>query len=342
MAWTERYVRADADGSGDGTTDANTGATGSWTVAQAQSSYAAGHRVNIKAGSYSVTGGLSWATAGTTTSPVWFRGYKTTIGDMDAAGRGTFMSGTEIPAFSLGSNRNVSTANFLHFSNLDFQSSQTSNAVARATGESTIYVRCRAECTAANVNGRAYELSGVDSGIYASSAIATSTASACVVLGDRGTVINSRITGGIVGYSGSITTSVIGNVFISQAGDAMTFANFTRCVVVGNMIYSPAGDGWKFASGTPTHCIIYGNVFSEVGSYGIENGSGTNTAKIQRINNAFYIPTSGQELGMSDWEQIGAITLTADPFVNAAAGDFNINATAGGGALLRAATVALP
>jgi hypothetical protein len=36
------------------------------------------------------------------------------------------------------------------------------------------------------------------------------------------------------------------------------------------------------------------------------------------------------------------ITLSADPFVDSANGDFNINTTAGGGADLRAATLALP
>lgn len=59
------------------------------------------------------------------------------------------------------------------------------------------------------------------------------------------------------------------------------------------------------------------------------------------MNNAMYNNTAGA-INNAPTRAIGSITLTADPFVDAAGGDFNINNVAGGGADLRAATIVLP
>jgi len=78
--------------------------------------------------------------------------------------------------------------------------------------------------------------------------------------------------------------------------------------------------------------LIIDSVFDSNGGYGI---SGTPKTV---IGNAFRNNTSGD---MSSGSDRDPITLTADPFVDAAAGDFNLNADAGGGALLRANNYAL-
>src|SRR5512138_3864162 len=103
MAWTERYVRSDAAGGGDGTTDAASGANGSWTLAEAITNEAAGMRINIKAGTYTnTTTDRTFAAVGTTTAPIWLRGYKATAGDMDgeSTSHGAFIDATEIPYLS--------------------------------------------------------------------------------------------------------------------------------------------------------------------------------------------------------------------------------------------------
>ena len=58
------------------------------------------------------------------------------------------------------------------------------------------------------------------------------------------------------------------------------------------------------------------------------------------MGNADGNNTSGETSGIASGDN--DITLTADPFVDASSDDFNINDTAGGGALLRAATVTMP
>ena len=84
MAWTDRYLRADADGAGNGTTNANSGVNGAWTWAQVLSTAAAGQRVNALKGSYSLGNGNDTPTnAGTAIAPIWLRGFDTTIDQND-------------------------------------------------------------------------------------------------------------------------------------------------------------------------------------------------------------------------------------------------------------------
>jgi len=78
------------------------------------------------------------------------------------------------------------------------------------------------------------------------------------------------------------------------------------------------------------------NVFDSNGVYGLNI---TATGGFFRCHqNAFYSNTTGEINGATG---VNSITLTADPFVDAAAGDFNVNADAGGGATLRANNYAL-
>lgn len=56
--------------------------------------------------------------------------------------------------------------------------------------------------------------------------------------------------------------------------------------------------------------------------------------------NAYYSNTSGEVSGVNNGEH--DITLTANPFVDAANGDFNLNRVTGGGLALRQAPVVLP
>jgi hypothetical protein len=107
--------------------------------------------------------------------------------------------------------------------------------------------------------------------------------------------------------------------------------HFFNCVA-----YFNGSDG-IFASGVGSlyieNCILLRN-----GGYGI---NGNSAAKEGFIINCGYgsgaglANTSGNTGGIRSVVSIGDITITADPWVNAASGDFRLNNTAGGGALLR-------
>lgn len=109
-------------------------------------------------------------------------------------------------------------------------------------------------------------------------------------------------------------------------GYEMSFTKPLNCIAY-NCV---DGYDWTASQGGAsytTNCIAYGN-----SGFGFKSGafSGGHFT----FNDAAGNNTSGNFSGTIDE---GAITLTADPFTNAAGGDFSINNTAGGGALLRAA-----
>ncbi len=80
------------------------------------------------------------------------------------------------------------------------------------------------------------------------------------------------------------------------------------------------------------------NILVSNGGYGIHSVTSVTYGDLDNVfDNAYFNNTSGQALNAN----IDPITLTADPFVDAAAGDFNLNADAGGGDTLRANNYAL-
>jgi hypothetical protein len=80
MAYTERYVTSGAGGGGSGTSGSP------WTLAEAFTNAVAGDRVNIKSDA-AYSRGASTIPAGTALLPIIFRGYHTSIGDLDNQGR---------------------------------------------------------------------------------------------------------------------------------------------------------------------------------------------------------------------------------------------------------------
>ncbi|MFZ9077482.1 MAG: hypothetical protein ACO23H_03040, partial [Alphaproteobacteria bacterium] len=93
MAWTDRYVDASAAGGGTGTSPADP-----WTFGEAISNTAAGMRVNFKTGTYDTTTNTNVSSIGTTVyQPSWWRGYKTTVGDLDGKLTASPTDATEIP-----------------------------------------------------------------------------------------------------------------------------------------------------------------------------------------------------------------------------------------------------
>lgn len=105
--------------------------------------------------------------------------------------------------------------------------------------------------------------------------------------------------------------------------------NVFNCVDAG--IQVPANSSWRQRG-----ILCKNNLFAN-STYGIEFVGNTlpNTSLHSvYLGNAFY------NMGTSNYRNddggiYGDITLTADPFIDAANGDFNLNGTAGGGAVLR-------
>ncbi len=153
------------------------------------------------------------------------------------------------------------------------------------------------------------------------------------------------------------TTGGYGNEFIDcvisgGGGWACTSTDntCTRCIVTGNTGTAPDFSGFKsllncvsynstgaanaiVSCNWVNNCIIYGKVHS--GNVGVTNATAGTNQRFYVLNCAFGNNTA--DSGTMDGQIIvGKISLTADPFTNAAGGDYSLNNTAGGGALLRA------
>lgn len=149
-------------------------------------------------------------------------------------------------------------------------------------------------------------------------------------------IVRNNGTYGSAIHQGSISGCLIyGNASHGISTDGTTNRQGT---ISNNVIYGNSGDGIRlnntanaFPGFSITDNIIVGNTGYGVG--GSLSGSDDNGAFVDR--NAFYNNTSGNYQNLISGPN--DITLTADPFTDAAAADFTINSDAGGGSTLRSA-----
>lgn len=185
--------------------------------------------------------------------------------------------------------------------------SATNSAFANQTN-TPVFVRCRA--TACVTTGAGFTLGG------------------CSLFGceaDSGSVLGISAAGQIV------YCLAYGNTGASTDGIQPTAAG---TMVINATAYGNGRDGIRSGQANTSHW----NCLSTVnGGYGM-NGT---TTYLVWVNCATYNNTSGGINGTSAAQcaSIGAIALSADPFANAAGGDFSLNATSGGGAACRAAAI---
>lgn len=178
-----------------------------------------------------------------------------------------------------------------------------------------------------------------------------------VINGDGHLVAFNKIKAGAIGIKATadvlsflVDTNIVyqcGAAGISFTGGASTTAN-RRVSILRNICWDNTGSGIVIGGSTSMvrNSAIFGNILSENGGYGLDFTDGAVTANFMAYHrpfiesNAFYANTSGDTnpsgIGLSE------IALSADPFVDAANGDFNINSATGGGLLLRQATINLP
>jgi len=310
MAWTERYVSVAGGGAHDGTSEAN-----AWTLAEAIAApYAAGQRINVKAGTYAnTTTTRTFGVAGTTTAPIWWRGYNATIGDLDSD------FATAKPAITFTTGVFDCTGSFHLFSNLDISGAQTTAAQFRTrTGTNNYIDRCRIECTSASANGRALSLSS-RSGITRSWLKCTSSANVIDAgAADLYIAGNALINGASgVAISGAQRVTIAFNTFVDQGADGINCPSGAMLWILSNSFYSPASDGIDFNTAMAIAGVIANNIFSECGGYGINNSTAANTATILRLHNDFYNNTSGNENGFGDFPSLGEQTESSSPFLSA-------------------------
>jgi hypothetical protein len=293
-------------------------------------------RVNLKNDqTYSITAQMSRSLAGTSA----FQGYASTFGD---GGRATIDGGTSGASYVLlfvsGSlaylcdlvfqnNGATGTSGGLTFSSdrgvIDRVKVSSVRGHGITVGSTAMLKECEATgCNQSNTSGTAgFNFTG-----------GTPAAFRCVSHDNTGS--NSR------GFRISATTILAGCVSDSNGSHGYEMAQIcapvlTRCVAYGN-----GGSGYSAAAArgraSLENCVFANNAaWGVVGvAAGAAGGEGYGTSSVLAANCAFRSNTSG---AASNADATGSVTLTADPFTDAANRDFSLNDTAGGGADLRGA-----
>lgn len=335
MAITERYVTATAAGGGDGSVGSP------WTLAEADAAAAAGDRVNIKAGTYTLGANFSPENAGTVTAPIIWRGYNSSIGDLAAQGRnpdGT-LNTTNFPVLNAGSsyafvlNKAFSIFESLYFTGARsgymltgnnqsgmracYAVNTSTNAAAYVVGGFAFYLNCD------------FELSGASGGVHALQLdVNYGLCFGCRVRDSQANGIKVSAIGGVVAFN-VVKADAIGlrytNTTVSQPAIFLcnTVYAGTKAIEVASAAY------------TVIHYFI-GNHLTDASGYSIDSLYSA-TANIAAViaNNRFRDNASGSSNGFGDYATAtdwGNVTTdygaVATDFVDAANGDFRLLANA--------------
>ena len=332
MAFVEKYVTVTGGGLHDGSSEAN-----AWTLAEALSNYAAGDRLNVKAGTYNVSSTVSFSTAGTQASPIAWRGYKTTIGDLDSHPTTQRTSGTDCPLFNFtGTALGFTTNSYQSFEQLHFISSAAATVFDLGYFTSGIQlIGCRVESTSTSTgNLRAIFGNRVTYVLLQDCYFSkNSTADYCVWafgLSNLWKLNRCTISGGGTGYSGvgaGYVTSAMNCIFKNQGTLAMGVSGHSE--VLNCSFYNSGGDFLQRTGGS-SDLYVSNCAFSVCGGYAINNSSGTDIYQQWISDNLYHDSsfTSGRLNNIP--HDYYAKVATSSPYVDAAAGDFTIASSSAG------------
>lgn len=180
-------------------------------------------------------------------------------------------------------------------------------------------------------------------GVFLSGSGKHKAADHCVAFG---CATGFQISDGVLSNCVAISDSGAVGFYLANTGTA------TNCIATGG------ATGFRFQNGWAISCISYGcsgagfvaddgwgsyisRCVSVACAVGFDNSSTSRKVFVWR-GNAGFNTTNVSRTSTIEYGNIGFTTLTADPFVNAAGGDFSLNDVAGGGATLKALNFSLP
>ena len=327
------YYFNGATGNNDGTSEAD-----AWTsLVTAMTGLTAGSTLYLKAATggvrHDVTedsyGYVYYTLSGTEDEPTVVEGYTNTPGDGG-------------PFLGSGCLRRTSGSTII-FKHLDFENNNGNTQVFRVNGG--IIYKCRAKITTGTQVAIDLGEGGVLVDSYAEGPCSN------VVFGRRTVVVNSYIKqtassgNGLYVDCGYRSGQAIGNTIVftdnSNTGYGILFNNINNLgnsssainnTIVGANVGIRADEG--LAAGSGNQVLTYGNIMTEC-VYGYQNGQVVSTTEnsISSVQNAFYNNTSGNYSNISDLAKLEDIQLTSSPFIDT--DDYQINDTAGGGALIK-------
>lgn len=312
------------------------------------SPFAAGHTINIRGGGtddpavgspdYTQTGYYTFSNGSLTVGAIRILGYN---------GRPYIQGNGEI----------IHQVSYLHLKTLKFSTSAATTA-STVTGASAAPGGVMCEDLIIDQNGQdqafcdtlghAVDCWFKNTGSTSAGTKATVTVAlhggfvtGCRLENQRGWAINAGQLGGVV--NNTITNCRL----TTKGGIDLDFSNNTTPIgilVMNNTLEGNQGDGIRIGTGNNGACWsaeIFDNLCTNNVGYGLNAPSGADRFFGVRPDfNAFYNNTAGARNNVSAGDH--DVTLTADPYTNAAGADYTLNTTAGGGAACRGAGILLP
>jgi hypothetical protein len=292
-------------------------------------------RINVKAGTYAnTTTNRTFAMLGTTSAPLWWRGYKTSIGDQDT--NNTATAGTDIPSITFTTGQlTIGTGNqYQIFSNIDFTGATVAaNGLVSLSGTYNVFYGCRFTNTATNANSAAITLTSTGNACFFTRCWfkATTTATRCIY-NNQATFTTWRgctITNGVAGFetaSASASNVLSGVVIDSPAGDGIKIGG--SAWIESCSIYNPTGNGINIATVSGNGVMIancYISTVTQASKYGINNTTGTNTLLIRCVGNAFFNCSNGNTNGLTEtFLMLDNGTLGSEGFQTPGSQDFSM------------------
>lgn len=306
--------------------------------AKAAGAGASGGTIYVKGGTYDIstntanvaTGKISLP-AGTVTAPSRLIGYTSTRTPTNTDAKPVIRCGTGITGTMV-----TQAGNYCEFYNLDIDANSKTIQMFTDIGGWSRISRCRFH----GVSGGGIAFIAAAASITTLCEFDTNVGgvqlrfgghvSACHIHDNAGLALYAFVAGATIAdtivSATTNATSTEGAVYVA-AGN-VTFKNVVIQGSTGNGLY--IASGWISATNT----IVSGSTL-----YGMTAAAGA-SGNMNRLRNcAGYSNTSGHYNATSFPVVEGFVTLTADPFVSAASGNFALNSTAGGGAACKAAGI---
>jgi hypothetical protein len=338
MAITEYYVSTTGAGTNSGLSEANA-MTWAQMVTDINGGSAAGRRYNVKAGTYSLSAVDTLNGNGTATSPIWIRGYSSTIGDATLGRTDGVLNTANMPDIVYGANFRLNcNGTFVVVESLDISGNNAGFMLQCSQDGGAI--NCRV--VNASTSGSAYAV-GVDAAratcVNCDLAMTGASGGTCVanVGSSGGLLAGCRIYDSPTHGVRMSSTGVVANNVIHGCDGAGIYSESTNGSesIFGNTVYGCGANGIETITSSTTLRRIIGNHVTDCTGYGIDLNNAASAAIV--AYNRTRDNTTAATFGGTDWvtaSNIGNVTTdngaAASDYVDAAGGDFALAAGAVG------------
>ncbi len=284
----------------------------------------------LKSGTYdfsnssNVAGGrVTFASGGTDNQVSYIRGYQTTRGDETGTRPILRPSANTVTLIT-------TNATATRIENLEYvPNGFTGSTGVSGSGTNALISKNKFNGVSIGVN-----VTGSSSNVEQNEFLSVTGTGAQVTTGIGISVRHNRFSGGGAPINFTFAGGTVeGNLIYGHTGQGVTVSSNSRNVRVANNIIDQRVGNTNNAIQCGSLTIVENNILMANSSavMVIANPVGTGSNHIVR-NNCFYQQSSGALISTFISRQSGNVTLTGDPAMNAAGGDYSLNNTAGAGA----------